>query len=60
MVKNILTRGAGTVVRGISAYTNFWRRLARKVLGKSEETNLKELIAPRDAVKDHKYREKYE
>ncbi len=42
MAKNLITKGVGTVINGISAYTNFWRRLARKVLGKSEEINYTE------------------
>ena len=42
MAKNLVAKGVGTVVRGISAYTNFWRNLARKVLGKSEVSNYTE------------------
>lgn len=42
MAKNLITRGVGTVIRGISAYTNFWRNLAKKVLGKSEESDYTE------------------
>jgi hypothetical protein len=42
MAKNLITKGIGTVINGISAYTNFWRNLAKKVLGKSEETNYTE------------------
>ena len=42
MVKNLLTKGAGTVINGISSYTNFWRRIAKKILGKSDETNYTE------------------
>ena len=32
---NILKTGVGTVLKGITAYTNFWRNLAKKALGRS-------------------------